>query len=139
MNTNKLLTIIPRVIVATDRVSTYACYIYPGVETGNANGGLDWTTGEASFGTADGLGGIPAQVGFDKGDGRNFYSHPDSQTDRIRSIDGVREYFQENYCFYLLSVLSDFYSQWSSYCNPFGNWDGGWRVLLSNFRRHHCS
>jgi alpha-tectorin len=34
---------------------------------------IQWTTGQASNGTVDGLGGTPAQVGFDAGDGENRY------------------------------------------------------------------
>lgn len=38
---------------------------------------LEWTTGDASGGSA-GLGGTPAQAGFDAGDGTHFYSLPGS-------------------------------------------------------------
>lgn len=38
---------------------------------------LEWTTGEASGGV-DGLGGTPAQAGFDAGDGTHFFSLPGS-------------------------------------------------------------
>lgn len=38
---------------------------------------LEWTTGDASGG-AGGLGGTPAQAGFDAGDGSHFYSLPGS-------------------------------------------------------------
>ena len=44
----------------TDGRSTFVCFNYP------ANG-ITWTTGDASQGSG-GLGGIPAQVGFDAGD-----------------------------------------------------------------------
>ena len=78
-------------VIATDRQNTYTCYIYPNAEeSGNPNGGLDWTTGGATGGI-NGLGGIPAQVGFDAGNRVNFYTLPESRTDRIRSIDGVRK------------------------------------------------
>ena len=46
---------------------------------------LEWTTGNSSGGQ-DGLGGTPAQTGFDAGDGVNFYQHPDSQTNRILDL-----------------------------------------------------
>lgn len=46
---------------------------------------LEWTTGSASGGS-NGLGGVPAQVGFDAGDGENFYQHPDSQTANILQL-----------------------------------------------------
>src|SRR3990167_771318 len=58
-----MLILVYRAVVATDRKNTYACYQYPGLEAG-PNGGLDWTTGNANEGE-DGLGGVPAQVGFD--------------------------------------------------------------------------
>lgn len=38
---------------------------------------LEWTTGDASGGS-QGLGGVPAQAGFDAGDGQHFYSLPGS-------------------------------------------------------------
>ena len=85
----KLLTIsITRVVVATNGPDTYTCFQYAGTEYGNPNGGLDWTTGSADNGNG-GLGGLPAKVGFNLGDGVRFYAHPDSNTDRIRSIDGI--------------------------------------------------
>ena len=46
---------------------------------------LQWTTGDASEGSG-GLGGIPAQMGFDAGDTVHFYSHPDSQTAQILDL-----------------------------------------------------
>lgn len=50
-----------------------------------ADGLIQWTTGDASQGIG-GLGGIPAQVGFNAGDRMNFASHPYSQTDDILNI-----------------------------------------------------
>merc|ERR1712184_98583 len=50
-------------------------------------GDIEWTTGTASGGdSCDGLGGTPAQVGFNDGNG-NFYSVPGSQTDDMQHID----------------------------------------------------
>lgn len=46
---------------------------------------LEWTTGNASGGS-NGLGGIPAQIGFDAGDRINYYAHPDSQTAEILNL-----------------------------------------------------
>jgi hypothetical protein len=46
---------------------------------------LEWTTGDASGGS-NGLGGTPAQMGFDAGDGKNFYRHPDSSTAAILNL-----------------------------------------------------
>jgi MYXO-CTERM domain-containing protein len=45
----------------------------------------EWTTGSASGGSG-GLGGTPAQTGFDAGNGVNFYSHPFSQTAEILNL-----------------------------------------------------
>lgn len=43
---------------------------------------LEWTTGDASSGS-NGLGGTPAQIGFDAGDLKNFFAHPDSRTAKV--------------------------------------------------------
>ncbi|XP_033646828.1 sushi domain-containing protein 2-like [Asterias rubens] len=56
-------------------------------------GEIQWTTGVSSYGDkVTGLGGdnelaVPAQVGFNAGDARNFYSVPSSQTDDIVQIN----------------------------------------------------
>jgi hypothetical protein len=47
---------------------------------------INWTTGDASGGN-DGLGGTPAQAGYDAGDGVNFFTVPGSQTDGIVNLD----------------------------------------------------
>jgi hypothetical protein len=46
---------------------------------------LQWTTGAASGGVG-GLGGVPAQMGFDAGDRVHCYKHPDSMTARILNL-----------------------------------------------------
>jgi hypothetical protein len=46
---------------------------------------MQWTTGDASGGIA-GLGGTPAQAGFNAGDGVNHYSIPGSRTSNVISI-----------------------------------------------------
>jgi len=46
---------------------------------------LQWTTGSASGGY-NGLGGTPAQAGFDAGDGRNYYKHQDSMTHEVINL-----------------------------------------------------
>lgn len=46
---------------------------------------LEWTTGDASDGIG-GLGGTPAQAGFDAGDGTNYFALPGSFTDSILDI-----------------------------------------------------
>ncbi|CAG2243523.1 unnamed protein product [Mytilus edulis] len=48
---------------------------------------IEWTTGTASDGdSTSGLGGIPAQVGFDAGDGLNFYAIDASRTSNIINV-----------------------------------------------------
>jgi hypothetical protein len=46
---------------------------------------LEWTTGNASGGI-DGLGGIPAQAGWDAGDGVHFQTLPGSRTDEVLDL-----------------------------------------------------
>jgi hypothetical protein len=46
---------------------------------------LEWTTGDASGGS-NGLGGVPAQVGFDAGDRVHYYKHPASMTASILEL-----------------------------------------------------
>lgn len=46
---------------------------------------LEWTTGDASEGEG-GLGGIPAQAGYDAGDGKNFFVLPGSFTNEILNL-----------------------------------------------------
>ena len=57
------------VIAADDNRNTYVQYHY---------GDIEWTFGTASS--------VPAQVGFDAGDGINFYAVPGSQTLNISDI-----------------------------------------------------
>uniref|UniRef100_A0A8D0G9T0 NIDO domain-containing protein n=1 Tax=Sphenodon punctatus TaxID=8508 RepID=A0A8D0G9T0_SPHPU len=48
---------------------------------------IEWTTGLASGGNArTGLGGFPAQAGFNSGDDKNYYNIPNSRTDEILHI-----------------------------------------------------
>ncbi|XP_063420882.1 sushi domain-containing protein 2-like [Mytilus trossulus] len=48
---------------------------------------IEWTTGTASNGdSTSGLGGIPAQVGFDAGDGLNYYAIDASRTSNIINV-----------------------------------------------------
>ena len=47
---------------------------------------INWTTGSASGGSG-GLGGTPAQVGFDAGNGMDFFSHPLSFSAGVVNID----------------------------------------------------
>ncbi len=47
---------------------------------------INWTTGNASGGQG-GLGGTPAQAGYDSGDGVNFFIVPGSQTSDVVNLD----------------------------------------------------
>jgi len=49
-------------------------------------GRIDWTTGDSSDGV-DGLGGTPAQMGFDAGDEINYYAHPFSQRPEVLQLE----------------------------------------------------
>ncbi|XP_077193134.1 sushi, nidogen and EGF-like domain-containing protein 1 [Paroedura picta] len=51
---------------------------------------IQWTTGRASGGDAKtGLGGMPAQAGFDSGDKINYYNIPSSRTPEVLNIGGT--------------------------------------------------
>jgi len=47
---------------------------------------LNWTTGQASGGDSQGLGGTPALAGFDAGNGRDFYTIPGSKTAGVLNL-----------------------------------------------------
>ena len=49
---------------------------------------LNWTTGDASGGT-NGLGGTPAQAGFDAGDSTNFFTLPGSRTANVLDLQNT--------------------------------------------------
>ena len=49
---------------------------------------LNWTTGDASGGSG-GLGGTPAQAGFDAGDSRNFFTLPGSRTANVLNLQNT--------------------------------------------------
>lgn len=66
-------------VLVTDTERSFAIFLY-------AEDGIQWTTGEASGGI-NGLGGNPAQVGFNAGDGIRFFSVPGAQTNDIVNID----------------------------------------------------
>ena len=59
-------------------METYAIYLY-------ADGEIQWTTGDADGGV-NGLGGNPAQVGFNRGDGTDFGVIPMSGTADVINI-----------------------------------------------------
>ena len=65
-------------MLATDGLLSFVIFLY-------ADGEIQWTTGDASDGI-NGLGGIPAQVGFDAGDGIRHATIPGSRTDAIINI-----------------------------------------------------
>ncbi|XP_013393861.1 sushi domain-containing protein 2-like [Lingula anatina] len=51
---------------------------------------ITWTTGTASGGDrSTGLGGTPAQAGFDSGDGENYFAMKESRTDAIVNISST--------------------------------------------------
>ena len=65
--------------MVTDGANSFVIFLY-------ADGGIQWTTGDASEGV-DGLGGIPAHVGFNAGDGNRSATVPASRTDDIVDIE----------------------------------------------------
>ncbi len=65
-------------VMATDGVSSFVIFLY-------ADGEIQWTTGDQSGGM-DGLGGIPAIVGFSAGDGIRYTKVAGSRTDAIINI-----------------------------------------------------
>ena len=67
--------------MATDGVSAYVIFLY-------ADGEIQWTTGDLSGGV-NGLGGTPAHVGFNAGDGVRFAAVPDSETPEIINISST--------------------------------------------------
>ena len=68
-------------VMASDGQRSYIYFLY-------ADGLIQWTTGDASGGM-EGLGGTPAQVGFDAGDGVRFATIPESQTAAIINISST--------------------------------------------------
>ena len=64
--------------MVTDGRQSFVIFLY-------ADGEIQWTTGDVSGGVS-GLGGTPAQVGFNAGDRIRFASVPGSQTDAIINI-----------------------------------------------------
>ena len=66
-------------VLVTDGKVSFAVFLY-------AEGGIQWTSADTSGGTG-GLGGTPAQAGFNAGDGIRSFSLPTSRTDDIADID----------------------------------------------------
>lgn len=76
-------------VFAVNKLNSFQIIVTDRSDTGVGNADvefrynrLEWTTGSASGGS-NGLGGTPAQIGFDAGDLKNFFSHPDSRTAKI--------------------------------------------------------
>lgn len=65
-------------MLISDGTFSFVSFLY-------ADGLIQWTTGDASGGT-NGLGGTPAQGGFNAGDGERFFSIPGSQTAAILNV-----------------------------------------------------
>ncbi|RYY02296.1 MAG: choice-of-anchor A family protein [Gammaproteobacteria bacterium] len=77
---------------AINKINSFQLVLTDRQDTGEGNidvefryNRLEWTTGSASGGT-NGLGGTPAQVGFDAGDRENFFAHPDSRTEKVLEL-----------------------------------------------------
>ncbi|XP_035665849.1 uncharacterized protein LOC118409092 [Branchiostoma floridae] len=68
-----------QVVLATDGIQSFAIFKY---------GDILWTTGSASMGdAATGLGGVPAQAGFNSGDGTNYHTVPGSRSSEIVDVE----------------------------------------------------
>ncbi|XP_072911934.1 alpha-tectorin-like [Hemitrygon akajei] len=66
-------------VLITDGLQSFIIFNY---------GNIEWTTGTASGGyPSTGLGGTPAQAGFNSGDSLNFFSIPGSRTSEIIDIE----------------------------------------------------
>jgi len=68
-------------VLATDRLQSFVIFLY-------ADGEIQWTTGDASGGSS-GLGGTPAQVGFNAGDGIRYAAIPQSRTNEIIGVSST--------------------------------------------------
>lgn len=73
-------------ILVTDGTMSFAMFYYNEIM---------WTTGTASRGDCQGLGGVPAKAGFDTGDGTNFYSLPGSCTSDVVGVPDSSNVNQE--------------------------------------------
>ena len=67
--------------MTTNGRRSFAIFLY-------ADGGIQWTTGDASGGSG-GFGGTPAQVGFNAGDGERFANITSSQTPDVVNVDST--------------------------------------------------
>ena len=66
-------------MLVTDGSQSFVMFLY-------ADGLIQWTTGDSSGGN-NGVGGTPAQVGFNAGDGINFATVSESRAAEIINID----------------------------------------------------
>lgn len=78
--------------VNSSKTNTFQVSLIDRSDTGDGNfdvqfryDQLEWTTGDASEGE-DGLGGTPAQAGYDAGDGVNFFTLPGSRTSEVLDL-----------------------------------------------------
>lgn len=74
---------------------------------------LEWTTGDASEGTG-GLGGIPAQAGYDAGNGRNFFVLPGSFSSEILNLVNTSNVSQDTPGVWTMAVRNGTTSDGSS-------------------------
>ena len=68
-------------MLVTDETQSFVMFLY-------ADGLIQWTTGDSSGGS-NGMGGTPAQVGFNAGDGVNYAAVPESRTADIINIADI--------------------------------------------------
>lgn len=68
-----------QLVLATEGDRSFAMFLY-------LDDGIEWTTGDDGGGF-NGLGGMPAQVGYDAGDSINYYTVPGSMTPSIADIE----------------------------------------------------
>uniref|UniRef100_A0A914V6F4 Sushi, nidogen and EGF-like domain-containing protein 1 n=1 Tax=Plectus sambesii TaxID=2011161 RepID=A0A914V6F4_9BILA len=66
-----------QVALTTDGIQSFAIFYY---------NNITWTTGTSTGGNTSGLGGTPAQAGFDAGDGKTLFMIPGSCMDDIITI-----------------------------------------------------
>lgn len=65
-------------MLATNGMTSYAMFLFP-------ENGINWYSGDASNGM-NGVGGIPAQVGLNKGDGIVYYTLNVSSTPAVINV-----------------------------------------------------
>jgi hypothetical protein len=80
---------------SANKTNTFQTILRNRADTGAGNfdieyryGRLEWTTGDFSGGT-NGLGGTPAQAGFDAGDNINYLTLPGSRTSAVLNLQNI--------------------------------------------------